>query len=214
MKKYNAMNGWGKILYIGIKKTAKKKDYLSIRLGCQGLKYGPVKIYLNIWSKAKVVDYKKKFKVDQLVNIRGMMGQYIGRYESTKTSVNILEITSWDPKNDQHSKNRMTFVLVGRVVSFKDGKTEGQALISTSDQYPPLKVCIPPELAFDIKEGGFFRIKGSMQIEVDDFDDIVKPLRPVAEKIEVVEETLVSEEKPSTGEEVPEEDEPDDDIPF
>ena len=213
MKKYNAMNGWGKILSTTMKKTAKKKDYLSIKLGCQGLKYGPVKIYLNVWSKAKVVDYKKKLKVDQLVNIRGMMGQYVGRHDATKTSVNIIEIAPWDPENDQHSKNRMTFVLVGRVVSFKDGKTEGQALISTSDQYAPLKVCIPPGLAFDIKEGGFFRIKGAMMIEEDDHGDLVRPLRPVAEKIEEVEETPV-EEKPSTGEDTPEDDKPDDDIPF
>jgi len=133
-KPYNAMNGWGKILSLTMKKTSKKKDYLSIKLGCQGLKYGPVKIYLNVWSEAKALDYKKKFKVDQLVNTRGMMGQYIGRHDATKTSVNILEIAPWDPENDQHSKNRMTFVLVGRVVSFKDGKTEGQTLVSISDQ--------------------------------------------------------------------------------
>lgn len=213
MKKYNGMNGWGKILSTTIKKTSKKKKYLSIKLGCQGLKYGPVKIYLNVWSEAKAVDYKKKFKVDQFVNIRGMMGQYVGRHDATKTSVNILQISPWDPENDQHSKNRMTFVLVGRVVSFRDGKTEGHAEISTSDQYPPLKVCIPQDLVFDIKEGGFFRIKGAMQIEVDDFDDIVKPLRPVAEKIEEVEED-VAEEKPATEEEAPGDDKPDDDIPF
>ena len=212
MKKYNGMNGWGTILSTTMKKTAKKKKYLSIKLGCQGLKYGPVKIYLNVWSEAKAVDYKKKFNVDELVNIRGMMGQYVGRHDATKTSVNILQIAPWDPENDQHSKNRMTFVLVGRVVSFRDGKTEGHAEISTSDQYPPLKVCIPQDLVFDIKEGGFFRIKGAMQIEVDDFDDIVKPLRPVAEKIEEVEETPIEESsEPGEGKE----DKPeDDDIPF
>lgn len=214
-KPYNAMNGWGDILWMKMEKTSKKKKYLTIQLGCQGLKFGPVKIYLNVWSEVKAIAYKKKFNVGQFVNIRGMMGQYVGRYDATKTSVNILEIAPWDPENDQHSKNRMTFVLVGHVVSFKDGKTEGQALISTSDQYPPLKVCIPPELAFDIKEGGFFRIKGAMQIEVDDFDDVVKPLRPVAEKIEEVEETTVSEASTEEDqEEVPEEDKEDDDIPF
>ncbi|MBW2644587.1 MAG: hypothetical protein JRE23_00155 [Deltaproteobacteria bacterium] len=53
-----------------------------------------------------------------------------------------------------------------------------------------------------------------MQIEEDDHGDLVKPLRPVAEKIEEVEETTVEEEKPSTGEETPEDDKPDDDIPF
>ena len=211
MKRYNGMNGWGKILSMTMEKTSKKKKYLSIKLGCQGLKYGPVKIYLNTWSEAKSVAYEKKFKVDQLVNIRGMMGQYLGRHNATKTSVNILEILPWDPENDQHSKNRITFVLVGRVVSFKDGKTEGQAKVAISDQYTPLKVCIPADLAFDIKEGGFFRIKGAMQIEVDDFDDVVNPLRPVAEKIEEVEETPTEESAEKTAEkEEPE----DDEIPF
>ncbi len=214
-KPYNAMNGWGEILWMKMEKTSKKKKYLSIQLGCQGLKFGPVKIYLNVWSEVKAVAYKKKFKVDQFVNIRGMMGQYAGRHGATKTSVKTHEILPWDPKNDKHSKNRMTFILVGRVVSFKDGKTEGQALVSTSDQYPPLKVYIPSELVFDIKEGGFFRIKGAMQIEIDDFDDIIRPLRPVAENIEEVEETTVSEASTEEAQEaVPEDDKPDDDIPF
>ena len=206
-KPYNAINGWGEILWMKMEKTSKKKKYLSIQLGCQGLKFGPVKIYLNVWSEVKAVAYKKKFKVDQFVNIRGMMGQYAGRQGATKTSVKTLEIRPWDPKNDKHSKNRMTFILVGRVVSFKDGRTEGQALISANDKEDPLKVCIPPELVFDIKEGGFFRIKGAMMIEEDDHGDLVKPLRPVAEEIEEVEETPVEK---SAAKEEPE----DDEIPF
>ena len=209
MKPYNAMNGWGEILSLTMKKTSKKKKYLSIKLGCQGLKYGPVKIFMNVWSEAKAVAYKKQFSVDQFVNIRGMMGQYIGRHDATKTSVNTLTIAPWDPENDQHSKNRMTFVLVGRVVSFRDGKTEGQARILVNDQDDPLKICIPADLAFDIKEGGFFRIKGAMMIEEDDHGDLVKPLRPVAEKIEEAEET-----EPAEGEQGKADDEEDDDIPF
>ena len=208
-KKYNGMNGWGEILFMKMEKTSKKKKYLSIKLGCQGLKYGPVKIYLNVWSETKAVAYKKQFKVNQFVNIRGFMGQYPGLNNATKTSVKTFNIAPWDPENDQHSKNRMTFVLVGRVVSFRDGRTEGQVQILVNDKEDPLKVCIPAELAFDIKEGGFFRIKGAMMIEEDDHGDLVKPLRPVAEKVEEVEEDVAEEDEPADGD-----DKPDDDIPF
>lgn len=209
MKKYNGMNGWGKILSMTMQKTANKKKYLSIKLGCQGLKYGSVKIYLNVWSEGKAIEYKKDFKEGQFVNIRGFMGQYVGRREATKTSVNVFNISPWDPENDQHSKNRMTFILVGRVVSFRDGRTEGQAEISVNDKQGPLKVCIPQDLAIDIKEGGFFRIKGAMMIEEDDHGDLVRPLRPVAEKVEEMEEDEAPE-----GEEEGKDDKPDDDIPF
>ena len=209
MKKYNAMNGWGQILSMTMQKKSGGKKYLSIKLGCQGLKYGSVKIFLNVWSEDKALEYKKDFKQDQFVNIRGFMGQYSGRNNATKTSVSVFNMSPWDPENDQHSKNRMTFILVGRVVSFRDGRTEGQAEILTNDNNPPLKVCIPQDLVLDIKEGGFFRIKGAMMIEEDDHGDLVRPLRPVAEKVEEVEEDEASE-----GEEEGKDDKPDDDIPF
>ena len=207
MKKYNGMNGWGKILSIKMEKKTGGK-YLSIKLGCQGRKYGPVKIYINVWSEKKAEEYEANFKAGDTVKTRGFMGQYAGRKGQTRTSVSGFNIESWDPENDQHSNNRMTFVLVGRVVSFKDGRQEGVAEISTNDKHDPLKVCIPQDLAIDIKEGGFFRIKGAMMIEEDDHGDLVKPLRPVAEKVEEVEEDEVEE-----GSDEPD-DKPDDDIPF
>ena len=209
MKKYNGMNGWGQILSMTMQKKSGGKKYLSIKLGCQGLKYGSVKIFLNVWSEDKAIEYKKDFKQDQFVNIRGFMGQYSGRNDATKTSVSVFNMTPWDPENDQHSKNRMTFILVGRVVSFRDGRTEGQAEISVNDNQGPLKVCIPQDLAIDIKEGGFFRIKGAMMIEEDDHGDLVRPLRPVAEKVEEVEEDEATEEQQEGGD-----DKEKDDIPF
>jgi hypothetical protein len=202
------MNGWGKILSMTMKKKSVGGKYLSIKLGCQGLKYGNVRIFLNIWSEDKAIEYKENFKQDQFVNIRGFMGQYSGRNDATKTSVSVFNMFPWDPENDQHSKNRMTFILVGRVVSFRDGRTEGQAEISTNDNNPPMKVCIPQDLVLDIKEGGFFRIKGAMMIEEDDHGGLVKPLRPVAEEVEEVEEDVAEDAGNKSD------DQPDDDIPF
>ncbi|MCK4786240.1 MAG: hypothetical protein KAV87_20955 [Desulfobacteraceae bacterium] len=210
MKKYNGMNGWGKIL--SMKMTKKKsggKKYLSIKIGCPNRIYGNVRMFLNVWNEDKAIEVEEKFNERDFVNIRGFMGQYSGRHDTTKTSVSAFKIEPWDPEDDQHSKNRMTFVLVGRVVSFRDGRTEGQAEISIDDKQSPLKVCIPQDLAIDIKEGGFFRIKGAMMIEEDDHGDLVKPLRPVAEKVEEVEEDVGTE-----AEEEGKDDKPDDDIPF
>lgn len=206
-KPFNGMNGWGKILSIQIE----KKKHLSIKLGCESLKYGNVRIYLNVWNKKKAAEFEEEFKKGDTVKVRGFMGQYKGRRDRTMTSVSAHDITPWDPENDQHSKNRMTFVLVGRVVSFRDGRDEGQAEISLDDKYDPLKVCIPQDLAIDIKEGGFFRIKGAMMIEEDDHGDLVKPLRPVAEEVEEVEgeEAGGCDQGAGGGE-----DKEDDDIPF
>ena len=205
MKPFNGMNGWGIILSIQME----KKKYLSIKLGCEGLKYGNVKIYLNVWSKKKAEGFLAEFKKGDTVKVRGFMGQYKGRRDRTMTSVTAHDITPWDPENDQHSKKRMTFVLVGKVVSFRDGRDEGQAEISLADKYDPLKVCIPSDVALDIREDGFFRIKGAMMMEEEDHGDLVKPLRPVAEEVEEVEETV-----PAEGDEKVDDDKKDDDIPF
>lgn len=208
MKKYNGMNGWGKILSMKMEKK-KGGKYLSIKLGCQGKKYGPVKIYINVWNEQKANEYEATFNMGDTVKIRGFMGQYVGRKDQTRTSVSAFNMEVWDPENDQHSNNRMTFVLVGRVISFRDGRKEGQAEISVNDSQGPLKVCIPQDLVLDIKEGGFFRIKGAMMIEEDDHGDLVRPLRPVAEKVEEVEEDAATEGEQGDGD-----DKEDDDIPF
>ena len=189
MKPFNGMNGWGKVLSINIEKK-KGKKYLTIKLGCEGVKYGNVKIFLNVWSDSKAIEYENDFNKGDFVKVRGFMGQYSGRRNQTRTSVYAFKIEPWDPENDEHSKNRMTFILVGRVVSFKDGRQEGQAEISTNDNYPPLKVYIPQQLAIDIIEGEFFRLKGAMMIEKDDHGVLMQPLRPLVEDVEQITETV------------------------
>lgn len=186
MKPYNGMTLWGRIGAINLEKKKGGGKYLQVKLQCPHKEYGAIRIYCNVFGK-KAAGLAEAFKARDNVRVRGFMSQY-EKKGSTRTSVSAFDIEEWDPGTDQHSENRAVFVLVGKVLSFCDGKDEGVAEVEIKEGEDPLKVCIPSDLSLDIEEGKKYRLKGTMQKEEDELGDLVKPQRPVVLEIKGLDE--------------------------
>ena len=190
MKHFNGANVWGVLHEFTKKTTENGKAYIEVSVNCPNAKYGNVRVFGRLWGGDKAELFIKSFSPGQKVKLQGNLAQYKGKKDRTCTNFNFYAAEAWDPESDQHKTNRATFILVGEVTSFEDGKDEGRLLISVKREGAAeevFEVFIPTQALLDFAYpviGKLYRVKGVMAQEADEFGDVVKYSRPVVVEME------------------------------
>lgn len=185
MKHFNGANVWGVIHEFAKKTTEKGKAYIEISVNCPNAKYGNVRVFGRLWGEEKAELFIKAFRPGQKVKLKGNLAQYKGKKERTCTNFNFYGVEEWNPESDQHKASRATFIIVGEVTAFEDGKDESRLLMAVKREDADeevFEVFIPAQALLDFAypgTGKLYRVKGVMAQEEDEFGDVVKYSRPV-----------------------------------
>lgn len=190
MKHFNGANVWGVLHEFAKKTTENGKAYIEVSVNCPHPKYGNVRVFGRLWGEDKAELFAKSFMPGQKVNLKGNLAQYKNKKERTCTNFNFYIVEPWDSESDRHKSSRATFILVGEVTRFEDGKDEGRLVVAVRREgasEESFEVFIPAQTLLDIsypEPGKLYRVKGVMAQEEDEFGDVVRYSRPVVAGME------------------------------
>lgn len=201
MKHFNRANIWGQLTSVEEKTTeGGGKPYIEIQVNCQHPRYGAVIAFGRLWGANNCEEFRASgIKTGETVSLTGVLAQYKGRNDATRTNFSFFRLARWNPAESKHSFKRATFILLGEVTAYEEAV--GHAKIFLKVRQEPegydaredvFELHVPPGLVLDpliqAHPGALVRVKGELEQEEDEYGDVTTHARPVIRSLEAAQE--------------------------